>query len=122
MPFSTDEKNAMLDSKLGTGTPATVYLAAYVASTEVSGNSYARVAITNNGTNFPAAAASAKTNGTDFSFPEATGSWGTIDEIRLHGHITNEDIICSDTVSKAITSGDTLIVRAGDFDLTITDS
>tara|TARA_R110000772_G_scaffold83288_6_gene176132 strand:+ start:2711 stop:3079 length:369 start_codon:yes stop_codon:yes gene_type:complete len=121
MPFSTLEKNAMLDSKLGTGTPVTVYLAAYVAATEVTGNGYVRVAITNNATNWPAAAASAMANGADFSFPEATGSWGTVDELRLHNHITNEDIICTDTISKVIGSGDTLVVKTGDFDLTITD-
>lgn len=120
--FDTTEKNAMLDSTLGSGTPATVYLAAYVSSTEVTGNNYSRVAITNNSTNWPAASSGAKTNGTDFSFPQASGSWGTIDELRLHRHITNEDIICSHTVSKAITTDDTLVVSSGDFDLTITDS
>lgn len=110
----------MLDSKLGSGTPTTVYLAAYVSSSEVTGNGYSRVAITNNATNFPNASAGAKTSGADFSFPEATGSWGTVDELRLHGHITSEDIICSDTISKVIGDGDTLTVKSGDFDLSLT--
>lgn len=118
--FASAERDAMLDSKLGSGTPATVYLAAYVSSVEVSGNSYARVAITNNVSNFPASSGGAKSNGSDFSFPEATGSWGTVDELRLHGHITNEDVICSDTISKVIGDGDTLTVKSGDFDMSLT--
>lgn len=117
--FAVAERNAMLDSKLGSGTPATVQLAAYVSSVEVTGNGYARVTITNNATNFPAASAGAKSNGADFSFPEATGSWGTVDELRLHNG-AGEDVICSDTISKVIGAGDTLTVKTGDFDMTLT--
>lgn len=51
--------------------------------TEPSGNAYARVAITNNTTNFPnatgsGAGGSTKQNGTAVTFPTATGSWGTV--------------------------------------------
>lgn len=50
--------------------------------TEPIGSSYARVAITNNATNFPAAATvggvTTKTNGTKFTFPNPTGTWGLI--------------------------------------------
>lgn len=46
--------------------------------TEVTGGSYARVAVTNNSTNWPAAAAGAKSNGTVITFPTATADWGTI--------------------------------------------
>lgn len=49
---------------------------------EPSGNAYARAAITNNSTNFPAAATAdgvtRKTNGAKFTLPNPTGPWGTI--------------------------------------------
>lgn len=61
------------------GAPATVWAALYSASptdaaggTELTGNGYARVAITNNTTNFPAG--NPKSNGTTITFPAATGT------------------------------------------------
>lgn len=60
--------------------PATVYMALFsaspsdgVAGTELSGSAYARVAITNNTTNFPAG--NPKSNGTAITFPQATADW-----------------------------------------------
>lgn len=65
--------------------PGTVYIALYTAAptdagggTEVTGGSYARVSVTNNATNWPAAAAGVKSNGTVFTFPTATADWGTV--------------------------------------------
>jgi hypothetical protein len=46
--------------------------------TEPSGGSYTRVAVTNNATNFPAATARGKSNGTIVTFPAATADWGII--------------------------------------------
>jgi hypothetical protein len=55
---------------------------AYATAQEPSGGAYARVAVTNNATNFPAATASAdyyqKQNGTAITFPQASASWGTV--------------------------------------------
>lgn len=48
--------------------------------TEPGGGSYARVAITNNATNFPAATGTTtatKSNGAEFAFPQATADWFT---------------------------------------------
>jgi hypothetical protein len=45
---------------------------------EVTGGSYARVAVTNNSTNFPAATSGQKTNGTEILFPAPTANWGTV--------------------------------------------
>lgn len=65
--------------------PATVYVSLHTTvptdssnGVEVSGGSYARVAVTNNGTNWSAAALRVKTNATVIKFPTATLSWGTI--------------------------------------------
>lgn len=45
--------------------------------TEPSGGSYARVAITNNATQFPAASGRAKSNGLSITFPTATADWAS---------------------------------------------
>lgn len=84
-------ENWILDAILGdnhtTDFPSTVYMALYTASptdggggTEVgtTGTNYARVAVTNNSTNFPAASGSQKSNGAIIQFNDATGDWGVI--------------------------------------------
>lgn len=66
---------------------ASVYVALFTATpadagggTEVSGGAYARVSMTNNSTNWPAATGTAtnKANGTAVTFPRATVAWGTV--------------------------------------------
>lgn len=64
---------------------ATVYVALYTVmpsgsggGTEVTGGSYARVAVTNNATNWPAQTAQTKNNGAVIDFGTATADWGTI--------------------------------------------
>ena len=81
----------VLDHVLGGGDyarPATVYAALSTTTptdaggiTEPAGGAYARVAVTNNTTNFPAATGTnptAKSNGTSIDFPVCTAAWGTI--------------------------------------------
>jgi hypothetical protein len=68
--------------------PSTLYLALFTVAptsagggTECAGGSYARVPITNNSTNWPAATGSGpgtKANGAAFTFPTASASWGTV--------------------------------------------
>jgi hypothetical protein len=80
--------NKLLDHWLGASSftaPVTVYVALFTVAptaagggTEVSGGSYARVAKTNNLTNFPAAASAQKKNGTVIDFGTATADWGTV--------------------------------------------
>lgn len=83
------ERNRVLDSRYGGGgnyvPPATVYLALFTSmptvstgGTEASGGSYARVAVTNNNTNFPNSVAGVKSNGVAFTFVQATAGWGSI--------------------------------------------
>jgi hypothetical protein len=78
-------RNAILDFIYGSGSPATIYCALFTVApvssglgTEVAGGSYARVAKTNNATNFPAAAAAIKKNGTLIDFGTASADWGVI--------------------------------------------
>lgn len=89
MTASNFLENEVLDHVLGGADytrPATVYVALHTADPgetgatgEVSGNAYARVAVTNNVTNWPAASNGAKSNGTAINFPTPTPSgWGTV--------------------------------------------
>lgn len=92
---ATDARERTIaDSQFGAGSttysPATWYLGLSTTTpnddgsnfTEPTGGSYARVAVTNNSTNFPAASTSSgtttKVNGTDITFTDPTGSWGAI--------------------------------------------
>lgn len=94
-------ENEVLDDWLGSGSPATVWIALYTATpsdagggTEVAGNAYARVSVTNNATNWPAAASGSKDNGVAFTFPTATPSgWGTVVAFGIHRHATNDDLL-----------------------------
>lgn len=92
---ATNAREALIaDSQFGGGAttwaPATWYLGLSTTTpaddgtgfSEPSGGSYARVAITNNSTNFPAAfndgGVTKKWNGAKFTFPNPTGNWGTV--------------------------------------------
>lgn len=93
--MATDTREQKIaDSQFGGGAttwaPATWYLGLSTTTpngagggfTEPSGGSYARVAVTNNATNFPAALTSGgvttKTNGIKCTFTPPTGTWGII--------------------------------------------
>ena len=96
--------------------PATVYVALFTDSntptqrdantvTEATGGSYARVAVTNNTTNWPASSAGAKSNGTTITFPTSTGSWGTVNAFGIYDAATvgnllyHGDLVTPQTVS-----------------------
>lgn len=130
--FSDFLENELLDHVFGAAAytaPATLYVSAFTAAptdagggTEVTGGSYARVSVTNNATNFPAAAAGAKANGTAITFPTASASWGTVVAIGIHDAASNGNLIAwADlTASKTVDNGDTLQIPIGDLDITLT--
>lgn len=82
--------NSQFGGGASTWAPATWYLGLSTTTPnddgtgfgEPTGGSYARVAITNNATNFPAASTTdgvtTKRNGAKFTFPNPTGTWGII--------------------------------------------
>lgn len=110
--------------------PATLYVALSTTTitdaggnmTEPVGNAYARVAVTNNATNWPAASAGAKSNGTAINFPTATGSWGTIIDFAIMDAASAGNMLGYGTLTtaKAITTGDTPSFAVGDLDITLT--
>lgn len=112
-------ENELLDHLYGGddySRPATVYLALFTSAptdagggTEVSGGAYARVAVTNNATNWPAATGGTKKNGTAITFPTATANWGTVVAFAIFDAATAGNILhWGDlTVAKTVTTGDT---------------
>lgn len=127
---STFSANTWLDEVLGGSdyTPAsTVYVALYTVTpgangggTEVSGGSYARVAVTNNSTNWPAASGGVKANGAAITFPTASASWGTVTGFALMDAASggNELYFGDLTLSKVVSSGDTASFAIGALSIT----
>ena len=108
--------------------PATLYVGLYTGAptdagggTEVSGGSYARVAVTNNDTNWPAAAAGAKANGTAINFPTATGDWGTVVAFGIFDAAEAGNLLAwADlTANKTVETGDTATFAIGALDITL---
>lgn len=127
MSKSTSVRNAVLDAILGasqTLSAGTLYLALYTTAptedgggVEVSGGSYARVSVTNDNTNWPAAAGGSKANGQPFTFPTPTAPWGTVVAWGLHDHPTNDSLtlwglLDDETV---VDTGDPVAFAAGDL-------
>ena len=118
-------ENEILDHILSGATytpPAKVYLALYTATpsdagggTEVTGGDYARLEITNNATNWPAASSGSKSNGVAFTFPTATADWGTVTHFGIHDDPTGGNLLywAQLSASKAIDSGDTAQFAVG---------
>ncbi len=89
--FATGVMEDILDDMLGDASAfplavPTVFIALSTTTpnstggnfTEPVGNGYARVAVANDVTQWPAATAGVKTNGADIDFPAASGPWGTV--------------------------------------------
>jgi hypothetical protein len=103
MSKSNYERNRVLNARFGGGTytkPATVYVALFLAApnvagggTEVAGGSYARVAVTNDATNFPDAVAGVKSNAAAIAFPSATSAWGVITHGAVFDALTGGNLL-----------------------------
>jgi hypothetical protein len=90
--------------------------------TEPAGNGYARVAVTNNTTNFPTTTTGSKANGTEIAFPTATGAWGTathffIADASSAGNVWAYGAL---TTAKTIGNGDTARFAIGSLTITLT--
>lgn len=117
--------------KVATTVPTTYHVALYTTAptdagggTEVSGGSYARVAVTNNLTNFPVATGTSptsKANGTAVTFPTATGNWGTVAAFGIHDDPTAGNLItwADLTTPQGVPSGVTLALNIGNLTITL---
>lgn len=123
-------ENQLLNHVLGGSDytrPGTVHVSLHTANTgetgsgaEVSGGSYARVAVTNNATNFPAASGGAKSNGSVFTFPTATASWGTVSHFGIWDASSGGNLLYYGALaaSNAVGIGDTPSFPIGALDIT----
>jgi len=103
--------------------PAAVYLALYTddptdadTGTEVSGNAYARQAIT-----FGAPSNGVSTNSAAIEFPQATGSWGTVAYIGIRDASTSGNLLFHTALdaSKTIATGDVFRMAIGSLSVTL---
>lgn len=86
---------------------------------EPSGNNYSRVST--DGDDWNGSSGGATANAADITFPEASGSWGTITHFAIFDAATEGNMVAhgSLSVSKSIGSGDTAKFAAGDLDVTL---
>lgn len=98
--------------------PATFYVKLMSGGAELSGNGYARLAITNNVTNFPNAAARLKSLAVAAAFAAATGAWANVDGWELMDAASGGNAYLSgDTqdfakLCRCLATGDTLNFNA----------
>lgn len=122
-------ENKMLDLVLGGQAytpPASLYFGLFTASpsdagggTEVSGNGYARVAVTNNLTNFPAASGGSKQNAAAVTWPTATGSWGVVVAVGIYDASSAGNLLYWTTISsKTVDSNDTVSIPVNNLTVT----
>lgn len=112
--------------------PATYYAALYTTApaddgtgmVEVSGGSYARLAVPNNVTNFAAASGTdaLKTNALDWLWTAATASWGTVAGVALMDASSAGTMWAFGNLGtpKAVASGDQFKIPAGQGQFTVT--
>ena len=121
-------ENALLNGVLGGPQftlPTTVYIALSTAAfsesatgaamSEASGGSYARVAYTNNATNWPAASGGSKSNAVQITFPAASATWGTIRSFYICDAATAGNALYGAdlAINRDVTSGDTAFFAVG---------
>lgn len=103
--------------------PTKVYAALYKTDPtdadtgiEVSGGSYERKEIT-----FSAPSNGETSNTADILFPEATSDWGNLTHFGIRDALTGGNLLFHGelTVNKVITSGDQLMLKAGEIKVTL---
>lgn len=126
--FSNYLENKILDHVLKVAAytvPTNIYIALSTADpldtgagiAEPSGNAYARAAANS----WAAAVNGATSNSAQITFPEATGSWGTITHFAGFDASTAGNMLFHGalTTAKAITTGDTPRFNTGELDVTL---
>ena len=126
-------ENHIIDSLFRNTTfvrPANIYLALFTAApsdagggTEVTGGSYARVAVpTGASSGWDASSGGATANTSVVTFPTATANWGTITHVGLFDASTGGNLLFHGALaaSKTINAGDIFRFNAGDLDVSLT--
>lgn len=123
-------ENKVLDHVFGGGDyarPATVYVALFTSApsdagggTEASGGAYARAAVTNNSTNWPAAAGAVKSNGTAITFAQATAPWGNVTHFGVFDALSGGNLLYWGALNtpRSVATGDTPSYAVGQIQFT----
>lgn len=125
--LSNYAENKIIDHVLGKTafTAPTAYLALYTVApsdagggTEVTGGSYARVAIASA---FGAASSGSSANTSQIAFTQASASWGTVVAFGILDASTAGNLLWWGdlTSSKAVASGDTAVFNTGQLTVTL---
>jgi hypothetical protein len=133
--ITTYSSNRVIDLNFGSTAytqPATYYFGLSTSTinfdgtgaTEPSGGAYARVAFTNNKTNWGTAANGILTNATAITFAESSASWGTITYVFLSDALTAGNIWWFDVLSpsRAVASLTTVIFAIGAVTVTFNNT
>lgn len=89
---------------------------------EVLGGSYARVPISNNLTNFPAATTGSKVLTIPVTWPKATGAWGTVEAIGVFDSLNGGMLMFYVPVApKVVDIDDTVFLQASTFYINATE-
>ncbi len=112
-------ENELLDHVFGGGDyarSATLYVGLFTSApndagggVEVAGGSYARAAVTNDATEWPAAVSGQKKNANPITFPTATADWGTVVACAIFDAASGGNMLWHKalTDSRAVLNGDT---------------
>ena len=132
--LGTTPVNSILDQSFGAVAftpPVTVFVALFTTAltdygagsggVEATGGSYARSSVTNNLTNFPAAASRAKSNGTAIAFTTPTAAWGTVVAFGYYSAVTAGTWLGGGdlTTNQTISSGNTVQFAIGALTITL---
>lgn len=134
MSISTYAANKVLDKLFGNTTlaqPTTLYFGLSTTTpsadgtgvTEPSGSAYARIAVTNSDkTNWTVASGASLSNSTAITFPESTGSWGTVTNVIVYDALTSGNLWFWDvlTPSRAVATSTTVYFSAGGVVISMT--
>lgn len=124
--MSTYLENALINATLRNTSytsPAAVYMGLYTSDptdantgTEVSGGSYARVAVT-----MGSPSDGVSTNSAAVEFPQASGSWGTVGWIGILDASSSGNLLYHTALdtSKTISSGDIFKIAIGGLSVTL---
>lgn len=132
---STSDLNAIAEAAFGGVSysgEATYYAALIIGAstglsggTEVSGGSYARVAVTNNQTNFGSAASGVVLNDVAITWPQSSASWGSINCVRLYDASSGGNIKFGAIIDPTLTvdaGGITPSIPVGSLSFTVASS
>ena len=105
--------------------PGVIYVALLTAApteggsgVEVAGNGYARVGITNNSTNWPAASSGKKSNALVIVFPTPLNPWGTITAFALFDRAVGGQMLYYGGLQPtAIAAAQTVVFPAGTLEI-----